>query len=578
MTHSPESTAEGPGSLAMLMLRVALAVTLCGCDSAFETDVPGVADPSLSETVQLTALEVQTILAQAATEAAASGMPSTIAVVDHEGVVLGVLQMEGAAVKTRVSGGGTGGLEGIVYDDSSASAAITKAGTAAFFSTQGNAFTTRTAGFIVQEHFPPQVDPSGGGPLFGVQLSNLRCSDVDRGPAPHSAAQSNLPIGLSADPGGLPLYKNGVAVGGIGVEGDGVYTVNSGQPATTPTVEETIAAAGTMGFSAPAPIRGDNIFVDAIQLVFANAEPPTSQSTTPYSTFATTGKEIAKPAAGGTSPFMPRTLNNIPGTVPSQFATTFNAGATPASGGLTVEDVTLVLGQAAATASTTRAAIRQPAGTAARVTISVVDAGGAILGIFRTNDAPIFGFDVSVQKARTAAFFSGASAGRLLTQASLTSYVDAAATDGLALNGTVAFSTRAVGFLSQPIFPPGAIAPDSNGPFSQPLGTWSVFNTGLQLDEYLKAPGASLFAASCAGTALPGLRNGITLFAGGFPLYKNGALVGAIGVSGDGIDQDDLIAFTGHAGFEAPTTMRSDTVRVRGVALPYVVFPRHPSR
>ena len=69
----------------------------------------------------------------------------------------------------------------------------------------------------------------------------------------------------------------------------------------------------------------------------------------------------------------------------------------------------------------------------------------------------------------------------------------------------------------------------------------------------------------------------MTIFPGGFPLYKNGLLVGGIGVSGDGVDQDDLIAFTGHAGFEAPAGMRSDTVRVRGVALPYVVVPRHPS-
>ena len=72
------------------------------------------------------------------------------------------------------------------------------------------------------------------------------------------------------------------------------------------------------------------------------------------------------------------------------------------------------------------------------------------------------------------------------------------------------------------------------------------------------------------------LANGMTIFPGGFPLYKGGALVGAIGVSGDGVDQDDLIAFAGHAGFEAPLEKRSDTVHVRGVALPYVVFPRHP--
>lgn len=547
-----------------------------GC-SPVKADVPGVADPSLSERVQLSALDVQTIIAQAATEATQRGLPVTIAVVDHTGVVLGVLQMAGATTTTTPSGGGTGGLEGLVLDGSAAAAAISKAGTGAFFGTQGNAFTTRTASSIVQEHFPPQVDPAPGGPLFGVQFSNLRCSDVDRGSGAYAAAMANLPLGLSADPGGLPLYKDGVAVGGIGVEGDGSYTLDPGQPDTESTNEEAIAAAGTLGFSAPAAIRGDSILVVGFQFLFANAEPPESQATTPYETFAAAGTVITPPAAGAVSPFVARSLDDTQGTVPEVFATSFKAGTSPSQGGLTIEEVTGIINRAGAQADQTRAAIRLPIGTPARVTISVVDASGAILGIFRTLDAPIFGFDVSVQKARTAAFFSNASAGSDLTQAGFTDYVAAAAADGVALDGTVAFSTRAVGFLSQPIFPPGAIAPYEQGPLSKELGTWSVFNTGLQLDMYLDAPGASLFAASCTGTALPGLPNGITIFPGGFPLYKSGVLVGAIGISGDGVDQDDLISFVGSTGFEAPAEIRSDNVAVRGVTLPYARFPRHPN-
>lgn len=559
-----------------LLIIAGLGPGVWGCGSV-KTEVPGVADPSLSETVQLSTSDVQTIIAQAATEATKRGLPVTIAVVDHTGIVLGVLQMAGATTLTTPSGGGVGGLEGMVYEDSAAAAAISKAGTGAFFGTQGNAFTTRTASFIVQEHFPPQVDPAPGGPLFGVQFSNLRCSDVDRGSGAHSAAMSNLPLGLSADPGGLPLYKNGVAVGGIGVEGDGSYTLDPGQPDTEPTAEESIAAAGTLGFSAPAAIRGDSILVVGFQFVFANAEPPAEQATTPYDTFAAAGKIISPPAAGQASPFVARSLDETQGTVPQGFATSFKAGTSPAQGGLTIEDVTGIISRAAAQADKTRAAIRLPIGTPARVNISVVDASGAILGMFRTLDAPIFGFDVSVQKARTAAFFSSAAAASGLKSAGFTDYVAAAAADGVALDGTVAFSTRAVGFLSQPIFPPGAIAPFEKGPLSQALGTWSVFNTGLQLDMYLDAPGANLFAAPCTGTALPGVPNGITIFPGGFPLYKSGVLVGAIGVSGDGIDQDDLIAFVGSAGFEAPSEIRSDNLVVRGVRLPYGRFPRHPN-
>src|SRR6185437_3172691 len=58
--------------------------------------------------------------------------------------------------------------------------AVSKAGTAAFLSSNQNAFTTRTAGFIIQQHFPPGVQNTPTGPLVGVGLSNLFVSDVNR--------------------------------------------------------------------------------------------------------------------------------------------------------------------------------------------------------------------------------------------------------------------------------------------------------------------------------------------------------------------------------------------------------------
>jgi len=60
-------------------------------------------------------------------------------------------------------------------------------------------------------------------------------------------------------------------------------------------------------------------------------------------------------------------------------------------------------------------------------------------------------------------------------------------------------------------------------------------------------------------------------------LYKNGVLVGAIGISGDGVDQDDLIAGAGSNGYAPPVPIRSDQVFVRGVRLPYLKFPRSPN-
>ncbi len=542
----------------------------CGGDGG-SPSTAGVAAESSSSTVHLTATEVQTIIAQAATQATNSGLPVTIAVVDHEGTVLGVLQMAGANPNTTISGGGTGGLEGASGGlVTAANAAISKAGTAAFFSTQGNAFTTRSAAFIVQEHFPPQVNPSPSGPLFGVQFSQLRCSDVSR--SGHSASTSNLPLGLSGDSGGLPLYKNGTAVGGIGVEGDGVYTADRDPTDNDQSTEEIIAAAGTLGFSAPGGIRGNNILVDGMRIPFVNAEPPSSQATTAYAVFAAAGTEIVAPILSPATGFTPASFGGIAGSVDTGSAVV--AGTTPVGLALTVPEVTTIIAQAARQADATRAAIRLPLGSKARVSITVVDSSGNILGMFRTTDAPIFGWDVSAQKARTATFFDSATAGAALTAAGFGSYVTAAAADGLLLDGSIAFSETAIGFLSQPIFPPGASQPFSNGPFSKPLGQWSIFNTGLQLDIAIGQLGMT---GSCSPGGLPGLANGMQIFSGGFPLYRNGVLVGGIGISGDGIDQDNIIGFMGSVGFEAPPGIRSDTVTVRGARLPYSVFPRHPN-
>jgi uncharacterized protein GlcG (DUF336 family) len=86
--------------------------------------------------------------------------------------------------------------------------------------------------------------------------------------------------------------------------------------------------------------------------------------------------------------------------------------------------------------------------------------------------------------------------------------------------------------------------------------------------------GASFTTATNVNGNLP---NGITIFPGGFPLYRNGALIGAIGVSGDGIDQDDLISASGAALFPAPAAIRADQMQIRGARLPYAKFPRNPS-
>jgi hypothetical protein len=73
------------------------------------------------------------------------------------------------------------------------------------------------------------------------------------------------------------------------------------------------------------------------------------------------------------------------------------------------------------------------------------------------------------------------------------------------------------------------------------------------------------------------------------PVYRGGQLVGGLGVSGDGIDQDDMISFLGlhNAGTRlggfgnAPAAMRADQIVIdlgggREVRLRYVSCPFAP--
>jgi uncharacterized protein GlcG (DUF336 family) len=510
--------------------------------------------------------EVQTVIAQAVSAAVALNHNVTVAVTDREGNALGVFKMTGAPATTRIQGGGRvgQGLEGL--DVPASLAALSKAGTASVFSTQGNAFTSRTASFIIQEHFPPGVAFQAGGPLFGVQFSQLPCSDIKK-PA--------LPLGLSADPGSAPLYKNGVAVGGVGIEGDGLYTLDKDPTDFDKPFEELIAVAAERGFQPPDLIRGDNIIAGGVRLAYLNvtdADAP-RPATMPFGSLP--GALTSPVLAAQPSQFVAATAGGVSGAVDTRFFP-FAGSVSPSPNALTAADVQRIINQAAQQADITRAAIRQPLGSAARVSVTVVDADGNVLGIFRTTDAPVFGFDVSAQKARTAAFYSNRNAATLLRGAGFGSYVDRAAADGLMLDGSVAFSDRAGGFLSRPFYPDG-LNPNPAGPFSREITEWSVFNDGLQIDLISTNLLAAIGGANVRCSSIPNIANGIQIFPGSVPLYKNGELVGGVGVSGDGVDQDDLIAAAGCNGFEPPAAIRADQITVRGTRLPFLKFPRSPN-
>jgi uncharacterized protein GlcG (DUF336 family) len=204
-----------------------------------------------------------------------------------------------------------------------------------------------------------------------------------------------------------------------------------------------------------------------------------------------------------------------------------------------------------------------------------------------TTDAPISSFDIAVQKARSATFASSPTAATRLRNGGLGKYADAAAAEGLKLDGSVAITGRCLIFLSRPFLPDG-IDGTVNGPFSNPIEDNSAFNTGLQLDlvvanirdalgPYLTTGVVPSKAAGCA-LGVPGVANGIQVRQASVPLYKNGKLVGGVGCSGDGDQQEDIVTGFASAGFDADPAIRSDRVIVRGnVRLPWLKFPRHPN-
>ncbi|MEA3045057.1 MAG: hypothetical protein QOH47_2895 [Sphingomonadales bacterium] len=590
----------------------------------------------------LTAAEVQRIIAQGVAEAQARGLPGTFAVVDRVGNVLAVFTMTGANQALRVPAGPNGSmhdLQGANVAGGAAAGAIAKAVTGAYLSSAGNAFSTRTASMIVQEHFPPSAAARGleSGPLFGVQFSQLPCSDLatrfSTAITPSSfIGPKRSPLGLAADSGGFPLYKNGVVVGGIGVMADGVYGFDPEIQDIDQDGEEAIALAASTGFAAPAEISADRISVDGTTLRYSDAtsgdlrsnpsSPPsfatvlTMGALTPvrgyYGATGVLAGQAYGTEASGIRPATPIEFAN-----PDAFVLTDGAGGnrypiragTDAGTPLTAVEVRALLEEAFKIMSAARAQIRRPLDSRAQVTISIVDTNGAALGIVRSPDAPIFGTDVSLQKARTAMFFSAAFAAAELSadpDPDVAGYVPAARTffnDPAALTGRFAFSDRGLGNVSRPYFPDGELGRPP-GAFSRPILEFNPFSTGLQsalvtpavlthvnylLDPLGLAPDV---AQTCTRIATPGrLANGIQIFPGSVPIYRGSTLVGGIGVSGDGIDQDDMISFLGlyNGGLRlggianAPAAIRADQIVVPvagasggGVRLRWVNCPFNP--
>jgi uncharacterized protein GlcG (DUF336 family) len=454
----------------------------------------------------------------------AHGRPKlAIAVVDVEGNSLGVFRMTGSPV-------------------GAVAASLAKAGTASYFSSDQQTFSTRTAAFIIQDHFPPGVRFQPGGPLYGVEFSSIAATDVNRifyPPFPAARGAEEAETRVRGDLGGVALYKNGRKVGALGIDdGDLAKRISipdhvfpgpdckSGYRLTFSNMErgralEEIVLAAARGRLAPKGIRAGSILVGGIRLPYSRGTSLTSRVAPPVVPGVDGDWDADFPLTDG-DPVASRFADAVvdPPASAGPGAPSF-AGQMPVGrpviaswdGSLTVDDVNRILWQGAERANITRAAIRRPIGLPMQCWITVVDSHGTLLGAFRfTKDATLFSYDVAVQKARTASLFSDDSA---------------------------AFTSRAVGLFSQAFYPAG----------QQGAGRAPLF----QLQDGI--------TVGLLGGSFPGdkrIANGITIFPGGVPIYKGGDLVGGVGVSGDGVDQDDIVADYASRGFGAPSAIRCD--------------------
>lgn len=529
--------------------------------------------------------DVATVIAQALTRAkvfvddgAAYRDNAVVAVVDREGFVLGVWSVNPLDL---------GNLDDVVslYD------AITKAGTAAFLSSDQHAFSSRTAGFIVQQHFPAGIRNRPTGPLVGVNFSNMSFTDVNRFKNPHSGhvedgtsgtngapvtiLEANAISGLAGSPGGVPLFKDGHLIGGVAASVTRVIKAVSAAGSEPPIpmlddiqlkakqkydVDEDVALAGQKGFEPSKSIFGSHVFVAGIRLAYVKSKTHLD-SVAPLGSIgtATLPYEITD-SPDVDYPKLDILSDGNPGEMRAPIIGDPMGGTIDGEARLTADEVTNIVMLAAARAKITRAGIRLPGGSRMQCFISVVSnpnqpgVSPTLLGTYRTPDATIFSWDVCVQKARTAVFFSDTNR---------------------------AFSARTVGFLAQSLYPPG-ISRTSPGPFIGMQERFSLLpfiTTILPRHAVTNILNGVFFTTNDLPNVVdPNVPNGITIFPGGIPLYRNGKLIGAIGVSGDGIDQDDIVTASGTANFLAPNNIRADHMIVRGARLPYAKFPRDPSR
>lgn len=457
----------------------------------------------------------------------------TVAVVDRRGNLLGLWHRAGGSPE----------LDEV---------ALGVARTGAFFGSDGSPLTSRTVRFISGLHFPPRVKNQPAGQLYGIENTN-RVDRVVNWNSPATAFPPPLNVANNGPSLGLQTGKKDV------FDSDERSLLPSGIPVYTPDLRNP-----TLNPNGPLPHAVGGIGVVGIDPLLAEAaafqsiiNPPRARGLPEYTSFQLFLGNRAIFADGIRLPLVvkQRLPDNTP---PGSFTDgTFRVGpqdgelapegllAGPCSSPeLSADEVMRIVNQSVRTASRTRAAIRLPLDARTRMVIAVGDLQNNILAVFRMPDSTVFSVDVAVAKARNVVYFSGPNR-------------QPSELPGLPV-GT-AITNRTLNFSSQPLYPSG-IDNTRPGPFFE-LFRFDFENPGTQ------------------GMQPPnGKQNGIVFFPGSVPLYKQGRLVGGLGISGDGVDQDDFVAYGGSRGFRVPARIRADQFHIRGARQAFLKFPRNPTK
>ena len=524
-----------------------LLLTSCGGSGGGSSSGSAGSDPPPGPPPVLSATDVDNIV-HAAVEAV--NVPVEVAVTDRQGNILGVFGTNNAPATGMGNFGTTPDAPNL---------AVALARTASFFSNNQAPLSSRTVRYISGIHFPPGVAGTSNAALYGIENTNRGCSfnanylpgkaippaTMINGSSPGLGVitgKANVfdSVPFAVNPGGVPLFENNTLVGGVGVVAADVNVA-----------EYAAYVAATLPPFGPTPAPPGVVVINGVSLPFVNnTTPPAGITAGSFN-----GSYLVSPVAG-------------PGPVPDGYLVGPNASAYP--NGLSQQDVMNVVNAAVDTAHLERAVIRLPIGTRAEFNIAVSDLDGNLLAIYRMPDATIFSNDVSVAKARNVIYFS--SMGGELPGV----YADPnpGSVDLPGVPPGTSVTNRTISFGAQPLYPPG-IDGSGNGPFFN-LYTLDTANPCTQGTQP-----ANMY------------QNGIVFFPGALALYRNGVMVGGLGVSGDGVDQDDFDTAAGAAemvltdssdpaqtgvGFEAPTAIRADQIVIRNVRLPYIKFPRNPEQ